>query len=304
MLLTHLDSKAQLKLIHYWDFNSTATCGAAGVQLSPLHADYSSLKQGVIVYNQVTKPLRDSIFDDAIGGSSINVRTILGNDTSAGTCHAGNIYVRTRNPSSEEHFDWYIPTSHYKNIMLTYATERSGSGPLAQVYSYSLDSGLTFSTAGFTAIGGSLPDSTVVTANWAKVQLDLSSLTSVNNNSKFVFRVMTSGQNTATNGNDRYDNITVEGDTMSVTGIASLTDNAFGYKLYPNPANSNVTVVSTEEGTKVVEVRNLLGQTLSVSQVEGKQFQLSVNALNSGIYFVNVTEKNTGVMVSLKLIKN
>ena len=77
----------------------------------------------------------------------------------------------------------YPPTIKYQNIVIKYETESSstGSGQHEQVFSYSVDSALTFTTAG-------LPmafDSAGLT--WGKVVLDLSSIPAVNNNSKLVF---------------------------------------------------------------------------------------------------------------------
>src|ERR1700733_2596113 len=89
VLLSPLKSLAQKKLIHYWDMNNTLPAGGnAGVSVSPLAAEYSTLGHAYLVYdNFVTTaatcncPVRDSIVDNGSGGSTINDRHVLGNDT-------------------------------------------------------------------------------------------------------------------------------------------------------------------------------------------------------------------------------
>ena len=151
---------------------------------------------------------------------------------------------------------------------------------------------------------GGLDDSTGATTNWTLASLDFSSITGVNNNQKFVLKIVNKGQDTTLNGNDRYDNVTVEGDTNSLAGMAPLQALAMGYNLYPNPSNEHITVVSPSEGVKLIEVCNMMGQVVSSIQVEGKQIPVDISALSYGVYFIHLTEKETGIKVPLKLIKN
>ena len=299
-LACQIDGKAQLKLIHYWDFNATLPCaGTGGTNLSPLAADYTTLGHASLVLNQVLTPQRDSIVDNGTGGTSINARTVLGNDT---TICGANLYIRTRNPSSENSFLWYLPTTHYKNILVTYAATRSGSGPLGQLYSYSLDSGLTFTTAG---LGTSvLPDSSTINPTWTLIQLDFSVIPNVNNNPKFVLRVKTSQQNTTLNGNDRYDNITVEGDTLSVNGIAELNNNKMAYTLYPNPSKDNLFISGSYEGNKIISVSNIIGEIVIATIQNKKEVMINTSQLENGIYFVTIKEQDGSRPITLRFIKS
>ncbi|HXD91565.1 MAG TPA: T9SS type A sorting domain-containing protein [Bacteroidia bacterium] len=299
LLLSQLESKAQLKLIHYWDFNATQPCaGTGGTNLSPIAADYTKLGHAYLVLNQTLTPQRDSIIDNGTGGSSINVRSVLGNDTT--TCGA-NLYVRTRNPSSENQFLWFLPTTNYKNIMITYVATRSGSGPLGQLYSYSLDSGLTFTTAGLGTTG--LPDSSTINAAWTQIQLDFSSIAAVNNNPKFVLRIKTSQQNITLNGNDRYDNVTVEGDSLNSVGISEINGNNFGYNLFPNPAKDNLFISSSYEGNKIIAIYNIIGEAVYATVQNKKEILLNTSQLENGVYFVVIKEQSGRNPVTLKFIK-
>ena len=125
LLFSGVESKAQ-SLIYYWDFNSANTCGAGGVNLSPIMPDYPANAKALLVLNQVTSPLRDSIVDSSTGGTGVNAQPETGNDTTAGSCGKGNLIIKLRNPSSEDKFLWYLPTTGYKNIILSFATQSSG----------------------------------------------------------------------------------------------------------------------------------------------------------------------------------
>lgn len=204
LLIQPLSLAQTKKLIHYWHFNNTV----AGVHLGSIPADYSTLGNASIIYKPVkVDGAADTVnaYIDNLAGDTINQRPGYG-----GCCGATNYAVRTRNPSDYMQFLWYIPTIKYQNIVIKYETESSstGSGQHEQVFSYSVDSALTFTTAG-------LPmafDSAGLT--WGKVVLDLSSIPAVNNNSKLVFKMLFTAPNTGTSGNNRFDNITVEGDTI------------------------------------------------------------------------------------------
>ena len=215
VLLSPLEGWAQKKLIHYWDMNNTLPSGGnAGVSVSPLAAEYSTLGHAYLVYDNFATtatscncPVRDSIVDNGSGGSTLNDRHVLGNDT--GGTSGGNLYIRTRNPMNNMQFLWYMPTTGYQNLLLSYVSELSSAGKPVQNYSYSLDSGLTFITTG-------LP-MTSYTAGiaWGLQTVDLSAIAGANNNPKFVFSISYSGAAAqATSGNDRYDNITLEGDSI------------------------------------------------------------------------------------------
>ena len=215
VLFSPFNGKAQKKLIHYWDMNNTLPAGGgAGVSISPLAAEYSTLGHAFLVYNNAVTTaascgcsVRDSLVDNGSGGSLINDRHILGNDT--GGTSGGNLYIRTRNPMNNMKFLWYMPTTAYQNLLLSYSSELSSAGKPSQNYSYSLDSGLTFMTA-------NLPVTSYTPGiAWGLQILDLSTISGANNNPKFVFCISYSGSAAqATSGNDRYDNITLEGDSI------------------------------------------------------------------------------------------
>lgn len=293
------ESKAQTKLIHYWHFNNVAS----GVHLGTgkLNSDYT--KQGVTTgYLRNVKlaaTVRDTgYWDNGTPGDTTNQRPGFGG-CCGGTTSA---YIRTRNPNDSMQFLWYIPTTHFKNIVIKYSSQSSSaaSGPARQKYEYSLDSGATFITTGLPI----LFDSAGVA--FGKVTLNLSALTTVNNTNKLMLRIRTSAPNTGTSGNTRYDNITVEGDSISAvlpTGIAQLSSEASGFSVYPNPSNDYIFIGATGTAPLQVTIADITGRVVYATNSYDKS-PVDVSHLTSGIYFVHLNDSAASRTAVLKFVKN
>jgi formylmethanofuran dehydrogenase subunit D len=203
------ESQAQTKkLIHYWHFNTTTT----GVHLRSVPADYSATGNAYVIYkfkpgggSDTSQAYMDTYTPVASDYDTINPRPGY-----AGCCGVTNYAVRTRNPSDNMQFVWYIPTKKYQNIVINYGTQSSStaSGQHRQLFSYSIDSAVTFTTAGLPIAYDSAG------LAFGRVKIDLSSIPAANDNGKLVFKILFSTPNTGTSGNNRFDNITVEGDTI------------------------------------------------------------------------------------------
>jgi hypothetical protein len=238
-LLSHAESQAPIKkLIHYWHFNNTVSAAHLGA----IPADYSTLGNASVIYKPIHGGGSDTTlaYIDNLAGDIINQRPGYG-----GCCGGTNYAVRTRNPSDNMQFLWYIPTNKYQNIVINYETQSSSlaSGQARQVFSYSLDSALTFVTAGLPVAYDSAG------LAWGKVMLDLSSIPAVNNNGKLVFKMTFTAPNTGTSGNNRFDNITVEGDTIMEGVIVSSSPKITSTALTTGTAGSVYTYNVTATGT-------------------------------------------------------
>ena len=66
-----------------------------------------------------------------------------------------------------------------------------------------------------------------------------------------------------------------------------FTTSAF---IHPNPTTGQVTI--TGKDLKSAEVFNTLGQHIATAQGEGEQMTMDISALPSGVYFVNITDKD------------
>ena len=85
---------------------------------------------------------------------------------------------------------------------------------------------------------------------------------------------------------------------FNTTGV---DDNAAeGIQLYPNPANNVLTV--SGENLKLVEVSNMMGQSLEAFSVEGPETRIDIGKLPVGIYLVGITDEY-GKRCVRKLVK-
>ncbi len=289
-------NSSALKLIHYWHFNNTLPADGSGgtyFGINPLYADFSRLEKAAIVYEPLEGVVNDYGEMDNLVGDTINQRPGFG-----GCCGEVNNAVRTRNPSDSMQFLWYIPTTMYKNIVIKYETELSSikSGQHEQIFSYSIDSAKTFITIGLPVV------SNFADTVWSLVTLDLRSITSINDNSKFVLRITYGPPNTGSKGNNRFDNITIEGDISSeINGINDITRS--DYALYPNPAADHINLISNNEGEKTVSIYNSTGTLLSSCNLSGIENSINTSLLSQGLYFMKILELNSKKVYILKFIR-
>jgi hypothetical protein len=129
------------------------------------------------------------------------------------------------------------------------------------------------------------------------VQLDFTAIPGVNNNPNFKVRITFEGNTTASNGNNRFDNITLKGIPLPLSvDNPTITQ----LQLFPNPANTEVNLISAKPIQKV-EVYSLLGQSISTFKVDNTtQTTLPTSALSDGIYLLHVSGDNW--METFKLV--
>ncbi len=274
-----------VKLIHYWDFNSTQPIGGAGGDslgniANPLIPEFTTLSSANphMIYSH---PISGGITDN-VGGppyAFINDLHAAGNDTNSQSTN--NVGVRTRNPVQNSSFVWYIPTTGYQNIMLDWALSASSSkGAQYLVFHYSTDGGtswnkLTSVMDTFNTGGKIHPDSvnainpTTSASNWYPVHIDLSSVAAANNNPNLVFMINYAGSNvTNTSGNNRFDNISVKGSEIprvtcngsnNGSGIVVASGGTTPYAFSWSTGETTATVTDLPPGTSSVTVTDKNG---------------------------------------------
>jgi hypothetical protein len=132
--------------------------------------------------------------------------------------------------------------------------------------------------------------------------LDLRSIPAINNNRKFVLRIDFSAPNTGNKGNNRFDNITVEGDISSdIDAVHEITK--ADYILYPNPAKDYINLITTFDGEKLISIFNSTGIPVSFYNLSGKKFIINTSLLSQGLYFMKITETGGENITLLKFIK-
>ena len=298
-LTVRMAATAQSKLIHFWHFNnytmadsSTPTHTIAGIA-----ADYSTIdvNKAKILYAKLPSASPyyftriDSIYPIATDFDTVNVRMSA----------AQGLALRVRNPSDSMKLLFYVPTTHYKNIKLTYGSQSSSTtrGQLHQVFDYSVDSGLTWKTSGLSMASDS------AWLIYHRTTVTFTTDTTVNNNSKLVFRITFNGNDTGSKGNNRFDNVSVDGDTIVPAGFVSPVVSALSYVVYPNPASNMLHISSEIDGSKNIVISNVEGKVVLSASVTGKQFPVDISALQTGVYMLTISDERTGSTETKQFIK-
>lgn len=165
------------ELIHYWNFNNA-----------------SSLETPIYTKGGASFRYSGAYFDDVNPGSEINAR----NNDAEGTA------LRLRNPSGE--FILSLPTSGHKDVILSYAATRTGSGSQTQSISYTTD-GQNYTTTGL-----GQTDFTIFEDTYVLIQINFSAIDAVDENSDFKVKItFDEASSLIENGNNRIDNITLDG---------------------------------------------------------------------------------------------
>ena len=112
------------------------------------------------------------------------------------------------------------------------------------------------------------------------------------------------GRNSGGSGNNRFDNVTVEADTVNpILGINPLIATAPVYNLFPNPAKSTINVSGNTTGEKSIIITNVVGQVIISEIQNGRNFSINTSLLQSGIYYMTIRENGTGEITTTKFIK-
>jgi hypothetical protein len=180
-------------LVHYWNFNALPSG-----TLTTINADSSLITSST---STVTYPGTGAGYMDQVSpGSSLNTQNSA----------IDGLGLRVRNPSDTRSLIITASTSGYKNIVVKFAAERTSAGATVQNYSYTID-GINYITTGLatTTFSPSLdPTYDIIT-------LDFSSIATVANNPNFKIKIDFAGANASgATGNNRFDNITFQGNIL------------------------------------------------------------------------------------------
>jgi hypothetical protein len=216
-------------LLHHWNFNNSTS---EATLLTP-----TVNNGGSIIHNQ---GINSGGFQSAI---QITSNTLQGFDVTNPNARNGDVagtHLRFNNPIGGN-LVFALPTTGHKDIIVKYATRRSGSGAHNQVIDYSLD-GTSFTN--FTTLAP-------VDGNPTLQTLDFSSIAGASNNPNFKIRISFTQGGGGLEGNNRFDNFTLEG-TPSV-----YVNKLLHYWAFNNPTNEaallapNVSLISGSSITHV-----------------------------------------------------
>lgn len=231
-----LQPEEEIILLHYWNFNDAGFLAAS-------HGSgtiTSSLAGG----SELISSTGQNFFGE-------NAR--FGDETGA--------HLRLNNPIGSS-LIFHLPTEGHENIIIKYETRRSGSGAGIQQISYTTD-GVDFIS--FTSVNP--VDGTPVIAT-----LDFSAIEEVSNNPDFAIRFEFELGGGGSVGNNRVDNLTVEG--MEVTPPLELLH----YWNFNDAPTFTTPTVTIGEG----EISNQLAPTSELISGTGQSF-VAANARNGDL---------------------
>lgn len=240
------DTIVPSKLIHFWHFNNF-TGVYHNPHFYPVKADYSIIDTNKATVLFGTVPGTDTTnptYFDFVTAATADYDTV-----NAWFSVPGGNGIRMRNPNDSSELWFYMPTTHYKNIRLTFATIKSsiGSGDSIQVYDYSIDSGITWMPSWRISGISEVLDSANSVLTYKRVTVNFTDPAAFDNN-KLVFRIRLLGKNTGTTGNNRFDNISVEGDSI-IGAPATITTTAAAYGPFCSTVANTISVGFSTTGT-------------------------------------------------------
>ncbi len=172
-------------LLHYWNFNNNSSVTAITTPTYTLgNATINAIPGGI------------SVIDYENGtGQNFNVDNVNTRNGDASGAH-----LRFNDPIGGA-LEFSLPTTGFENIIVKFATRRSGSGAGTQSWYYSLNG------TDYTFFQEVFPNN----GNPELATLDFSTIAQASNNPNFKLKVTFAQGSGGTVGNNRFDNYTVEG---------------------------------------------------------------------------------------------
>lgn len=197
-------------LIHYWNFNNNASVETI---TTPTLTNISGAS--------INATITGISAIDFAGGTGQNFNLL---NLNAQNSDVSGTHLRFNDPIGSA-LIFSLPTTGYQNIIVKFATRRSGSGAGNQLWSYSID-GTNYIS--FTTI---LPNN----GDPALATLDFSGIATANNNANFKLKVEFAAGAGGTVGNNRFDNFTTQG-----TLVGGVDTSAPIATFLPTPSSINV----------------------------------------------------------------
>jgi|GEM_PF-988626 len=88
---------------------------------------------------------------------------------------------------------------------------------------------------------------------------------------------------------------------MGSTGLGNYDD--VTVRIYPNPAKEVLNVELSAYRATSIEIYSSLGQKVYTNKFAGSQVQITINALQKGLYFLRVYDENSGKQETISFIK-
>ncbi|MFP4621854.1 MAG: CotH kinase family protein [Bacteroidales bacterium] len=271
--ITAVFKEAEQKLIHYWHFNDL-TDG----ELTGLLPDHSLTGEtAVIAYEGESEGYMDRVDD----GTELNA---AGETT-------GDMALRVRNPADTRELLFSLPTTGYGDIVMKFAVKRTTNGAQVQdIYFQTEEEGA------WTSVKENLK----IREKYQLIEIDFSEISSwperdrpwklkdkVEDNPYFKVKIEFPHETASgTAGNNRFDNVTIEGYPVS-DSTASEENGDFFVRVYPVPAVQTL-YIEAEHEIRKLSFYNVTGKLVKREKPESKFHTAGVKDLSPGVYLVEI----------------
>ncbi len=254
-------------LIYYWHYNDLDT----PEDVTTIEADFKLFEDASPLMTYTGSGPRD--IDAVNEGSDLNIHQ----------SESSGIAARVRNPSQNRSLVFDLPTTGFKDIKFTYAVMRTNNGQLQNILSYSTD-GTNFIQTGLNTTTFD------VETDFQLIHLDFTDIETVNDNPDFKIKIDFEGNTTNTNGNNRFDNITLKGVDINLTteGVHFT-----GIQIYPNPFDNYLNIINNQNIQQVM-VYDMLGKLIfNQKNINNNKAVLDLNQLTQGVYLLKIYSENS-----------
>lgn len=262
-----------LELIHYWHFNSLDDGHIQEVSANISLTD----EPAIISYPGTGTGYMDRVND----GSALNAR----NDFPA---ERG---LRVRNPANTRELMINLPTTGFEEIVLKYAVTRTNNGAKTQAIYYKAEPNAPWTL---------FKDNIEITESYTIVTIDFSGLDAAKNNPDFAVKILFTDENAAnTSGNNRFDNITVEGYTVK-TDIKDV-ERGESVRIWPNPA-VNYLNIESQHPVESIRLFDINGRLVFSSSGNENNKRIATDKFAQGIYLLHL-QTSKGIMMKKIVVK-
>lgn len=251
-------------------------------------------------FAQTTLTLWDFDASNTTPSTGAGTLTLIGGVTPSGTAFptgnpaTGKSYSTTTYPgdtaaSGTAGYRFAVSTVGYSGISVSFDVSGTNQSSAWQQYEYTTDG------TNWISLGNN--GSSLLTTAFASKSFNLPA--SCDNNPNLAFRIVSifaqptntayasvnGGGYNGNNGRWQLDNM-----RFAYSSLKRSENNISNLKIYPNPANTQVTITSDSFATKTVEIYNILGK--KVLSTKANNEPINVSNLNKGVYVIKITEED------------
>ncbi len=270
------DAQSSSTLVHYWYFPEMASAVYNIPNVPNIYEDFDATGDTTQAYLEYyLLPRTSSSYAGYLDGVACVDSSVADHGNARNGVGPAGWALRVRNPVDSIELRWHMPTTGYTSPVITYALESSSttSGDSTQVFSYSVDGGKTWKSADISVNGVNVDTLSVANnaiyqgTSWGLVVITFGSDDSVNNNPNFIFRITYRGNISLTKGNNRFADVTMDGDGKSSgpqPAKITLLSPGSGNILVPNQVDTiQFTTYSTVGQVRTIKFSSDSGLTWS-----------------------------------------